>query len=155
VSVGSWWSWAVWYVGRVQPTYSVLLKFWAALAFVIAIAVFAQGSHSPTSLLINGEHWTVKLQHPVEAGFEFSGSTDCKKHEIELESSESDYGQSDTLIHEIQHAFTCEKGEVHNQRFNNKKSGDHAGIYFATPKWQALIRDNPELVRFIQQAKKP
>lgn len=108
----------------------------------------------PTLIHINGEAWAVKLAgHGAFDKPTRVGNTNCATREILLLKELTPYEKADILLHEVQHAFTCENNLVHNDRLNNdgldEHCDGHCGIYFAGPKWHQLIRDNPELIKFV------
>lgn len=114
----------------------------------------------PTLIHINGEAWAIKLVgHDALAKSTTLGTTMCGTREILILKDLSPYDKAETIVHEVQHAFTCENGLTHNSRFNNddvqEHCDGHCGIYFAGPKWHQFIRDNPELMKFIVDTDPP
>lgn len=121
---------------------------------ICVLGLFMPESESIGRLNLSGQSWNVLAIHPVSVNDpDEDGLTNCETRTIYLDSKESDYDQGQTLLHEAQHAFTCEDGRVHNQKFNNSDGSNHPGIYFASPKWQQFIRDNPKAVKFIQEGR--
>jgi hypothetical protein len=133
---------------------------WIMLGIVLLLGAYSEAQAptppAPSKILVSGQTWALLASHPVNP-FDDSedGHTYCDSRVIRYDSEDDEYTQGETIIHEFLHAAVCEKGQVHNERYNNSKHDSHRGIYFAAPKIQELIRDNPELIRFIQQAKKP
>lgn len=107
----------------------------------------------PHSLLIHGEAWSVVEAEKMEGGV--AGRTSCNAHMILVRKGQSTQDYADTVLHEAQHAFTCEDGKVHNEKFNNDdETGSHDGIYWATNQRKHFIADNPGFIVFVEQAGK-
>jgi hypothetical protein len=134
------------------------------LRLLLSIALLASSSlHAaklPKMVRINGNLWAIKLVD-LDA-FDRAdriGLTECATREILVLKDLSPWDKAEVIVHEVQHAFTCDNNLVHNDRFNNdgveKHCDSHCGIYFATPKWHQFIRDNPELIRYIHETDPP
>lgn len=102
----------------------------------------------PTTLYINSLPYKVVRSSP---GVGFFGLTNCKQREIEIDPAVTDDRVPEIILHEVQHGFTCDGTDIHNEYFNNL-TPDHEGIHFATGMWEKFIKENPQAIDFIQRA---
>jgi hypothetical protein len=122
----------------------------------------------PESLLIDGFTWKIHyvkslgyLQNDRKNPLPYLGNTLCGSHLIEIVKDQNETDIYEVLVHEIQHAMTCDGASVHNEKFNNlenkaqKEDDYHSGIYWATPHWIQFIQDNPAFIRRLQELKPP
>jgi hypothetical protein len=124
------------------------------LAGVSVLARSGDPGARPRSLLIHGEPWPIV--QAVKLGHGITGRTVCNAHLILVRPGESEQDFADTVLHEAQHAFTCEDGRIHNKKFNNDDdTGSHDGIYWATGEWKHFITDNPQFIEFVQKSNRP
>jgi hypothetical protein len=107
----------------------------------------------PTEIRIHGERWLiVKVDMIGQPFLLLAGQTFCDPRIIAIAAIQDDIAdQANTLVHEVEHAMTCDAGEVHNEKWNNSKR-EHSGIYWSAREWQKFLYSNPEAVRFIQSA---
>lgn len=122
-------------------------------AVLLALCISAQAAKLPTIVRIDGQPWAIKLVERINKDRNITGSTECAQRTILIDKSLDAWSRADIITHEVQHAFTCDFGEVHNEKLNNndsdKEFDGHKGIYFSAPKWHRFIHDNPELMRYI------
>lgn len=110
---------------------------------------------APSLLYINGKLWSVKFVPHVESDEEGTvGSAECDALAIKVSSLEPRQDQAMILVHEIEHAMTCKDGVMHNDLWNNV-DGKHWGIYWSANQWLAVIDDNPDLVKWLQETREP
>lgn len=110
----------------------------------------------PEGVWVNGV-WFSIVQDNLMGGqkypylYGYYGFTDCSGHTIWIDAYQSKHEKANTLVHESQHAMTCELDkQVHNKSFNND-TNEHIGIQWATPKWIEWMADNPQLVKYVQE----
>jgi hypothetical protein len=122
----------------------------------------------PTRLKIDGFEWKIEYVHdiPLLASDPkhhpiYIGNTICIRNLLQVLDKENETDVYGILVHEVQHAFTCDKGFVHNEDYNNLVNKDqkdedyHSGIYWATPHWVRFIQDNPEFILRLEELKPP
>lgn len=111
---------------------------------------------TPRNAIINGEKWNIVEQIVIwhNGISNYNGWTDCNHHTITVAKFVSRSYKSIIIVHEVEHAMTCEDGEVHNEKFNNDPSGVHMGIYWSSEQWQSFIVNNPELIKWIGESEK-
>lgn len=109
---------------------------------------------TPLSVTLNGEKWSIVQQNVIwhQDSTEWIGWTDCKHRVVTVWRFMPRAKKSLVVIHEFEHAMTCEHGEVHNEKFNNLSGGIHKGIYWSSEQWQRFIVDNPELIKWVLES---
>jgi hypothetical protein len=122
--------------------------------FLTLILLSGLLSHpQPKVLTIHGQRWDIVNTPLVSGDSTLWGNTLCEQQIIVIKSTLGPHEWARTLVHESQHAFTCENGKVHNRRWNNKEV-EHPGIYFGAQEWTTFIADNPETISYVQWAAK-
>jgi hypothetical protein len=120
----------------------------------LALALLAAIPSVPKRMYIGQQVWTISLVETVSHNHQLSGKTECIGHVVFLERSQEPYAMADTLVHEIEHAFTCgENGNVDNGKWNNWED-EHEGIYWSAPIWADFIANNPDVIAYIAAARK-
>jgi len=113
----------------------------------------------PSMIKVEGQLWAIKQVDKVDGDNRLTGDTECNQRTIYVLKSLSPYAKADVILHEVQHAFTCDFGEVHNEKFNNdgtdKEFDGHKGIYWATIRWHKFLRDNPEFLKYVMDSDPP
>jgi hypothetical protein len=125
-------------------------RYLANLLILFALASICQAKEKQFIARINGELWAIKFQKEIPGNN--SGWTICKSREILVSSDIEREEKAGVILHEVQHAFACESGELDNTKFNNSSGDEHPGIYWAAPKWTKFIQENHELIRWIQDS---
>jgi hypothetical protein len=136
-----------------------MLRFVLALAVLVsAAAIETAPPQLPKHFAVHGENWLILQSKQLRNGDD--GETNCQSRTVLIR---PDIAQprdvAETLMHEVMHALGCDHGEAHDERWNNTNDPEdgmegHAGIYWGAKELVNLMVDNPELVRFIQEAGK-
>src|SRR6185312_6156534 len=128
------------------------------LTFLVSFASWNAAENRPDvpkHLVLNGGKWNVYQVQKVQDTDSWLGYADCKTHSIEVKSDETDWDKADTIVHEALHGFTCdEKGDVHNEKYDNDDPDEHPGIYYAAGRIADFIADNPQAVNYIRLARR-
>lgn len=120
--------------------------------FVLAATV---NYGTPRNAMINGEKWNIVEYTMIwHEGGSWKGWTDCWHRSIAIARFMPRNVKSVVIVHEIEHAMTCEDGQVHNEKFNNPPNGIHTGIYWSADQWRRFIIANPELIQWIGESDK-
>lgn len=142
---------------------------WALLVWLIlmmlACGQYSHAAKFPKNAKINDKRWEIKRVDVVDPTDKMvTGTTDCPHHQILVDKNSDEWHQAEILVHEFEHAFTCdvvEKGLIHDEFWNNGEyqvgecGEDHCGIYFSAKVWFAFIRENPDVLKFLEQAEPP
>jgi hypothetical protein len=99
-------------------------------------------SDMPDHLTISGVEW--KIQHTDWDPRGVAGLTNYRLHTIYISSKQSLSDEQDTLMHELLH---CVMGHA----FSDEKMRGHEVISDLTPKLLQLFKENPALVKYLQQ----
>jgi hypothetical protein len=96
----------------------------------------------PDHLTISGVQWKIEKTDWDPRGV--AGLTNYRLHTIYISRRQSLAEEQDTLLHELLH---CVMGHA----FSEEKIPGHEVISSLTPKLLQLFKENPELVKYLQQ----
>jgi hypothetical protein len=112
-------------------------------ALILLISSVPQPSTGlPGHLIISGVEWKIEKTDWDPRGV--AGLTNYRSHVIYISRRQSLADEQDTLMHELLH---CVMGHA----FSEEKIRGHEVISSLTPKLLQLFKENPELVKYLQQ----
>jgi hypothetical protein len=118
------------------------MHFVLSLLVLLQTASLSTPARLPDHLFINNVQWKIAMTDWDPRGV--SGLTSYNSHTIYISRKQSLKNEQDTLMHELLHC-------VMGHKFTDKKVIGHDIIANLTPKLLQLFRDNPELVKYLQQ----
>jgi hypothetical protein len=111
----------------------------------ISAACWAQ---PPAHVRINGNRWTIKHFDRATDFPDLDGYTNCSSHTIYYRGPRNQDLQW-IMWHEFLHAGACFGPEYDGHYWDNPDIKKHEGIYRLTAYLHELMRDNPELARWL------
>src|SRR6478609_5628748 len=126
------------------------------LAFV---SVLARSSDSlPHGFTKHGEVWTIRYVGIVDGDASNNAMTWCAFRCVDVRRDIKGRELAKSLMHEVMHVLACDGGLANDQHWNNSNDKDdgeegNAGIYWGSEELLSFIQENPEFVRFLEQAK--
>src|SRR5712671_2390564 len=115
------------------------------LALVLTMSMSSApqvSTNLPDHLTINGVQWKIEKTDWDPRGV--AGLTNYRSHTIYISRGQSLADEQDTLMHELLH---CVMGYA----FSEEKIRGHEVISSLTPKLLQLFKENPALVKYLQQ----